>query len=75
LCADYWQGECPAPGVVVEGVKESNKHSKPPGIYENGTKKAGFPHLLTFKRLKMHFLLKITLSFLRNTSILKIFVT
>jgi hypothetical protein len=57
-CPDYWQGGVPGPGVVVEGVIESNKPSKPPGMYENGTKMAGFLHLLTFKMPKTLFLNK-----------------
>ncbi len=35
--------------------KKSNKPSKPPKIYKNSTKTAGFLHLLTLKSPKMPF--------------------
>jgi hypothetical protein len=32
--------------------KKANKTSKPPGIYEKGTKNGQFPHLLTLKNVE-----------------------
>ncbi len=54
-CADFWRGECPARGVVVEGVIEVKKPSMPPKIYKNGAKTSGFLHLLTLKMPKTPF--------------------
>jgi hypothetical protein len=38
-------GECLAQRWWWRGSKKSNKPSKPHGIYENGTKKDGLPHI------------------------------
>jgi hypothetical protein len=54
LCADYWQGECPAWGTVVEGVKEVKycKPSKLPEKHQN----CRFPALIDLKITKIPFL-------------------
>jgi hypothetical protein len=55
-CADYWRGECPAQGVVVEGVIEVKKPSMRPKIYKKRAKTNGFLHLLTLKMPKTPFI-------------------
>jgi hypothetical protein len=42
-------GRVPGLGVVVGESKKSNKLSKRPGMYINGTKTAGFPQFLLNK--------------------------
>ncbi len=39
-------GRVPAPGVVVEGVKEVKEAFQATRNVKNGEKTAGFPHLL-----------------------------
>ncbi len=71
-CADYWRGERPVQGVVVDEVMKSNKPSKPPEMYENG-KNGGFAHVLAHKSPKTPFFAQEYLTrythetFLRNT--------
>jgi hypothetical protein len=73
-------GGVPGQGVAVEGVKGVKHTPMPPEIYENCIyKKQAVSHI--FWLIKRHFLLKSTEQdilprrFLRNTSILKFFIT
>ncbi len=51
-CSDYWQGECPALGVVVE---RSYIPSQPYEIAKNGEKTGGFAHVLAYNSPKRSF--------------------
>jgi hypothetical protein len=52
LCADYWPGGVPGPGVVVE---RSYIPSQPYEIAKNGKETGGFAHVLAYKLLKTPF--------------------
>ncbi len=74
-------GGVPGPGVVVEGVIEVKLTFKATRNRRNQQKTCGFAHVLANKSLKTPFFAQKYLTrythkmFLRNTSILKLFIT
>jgi hypothetical protein len=71
----------PWQGAVVEGVKGVKYAPMPPGMFENGKKRAVWHTFQLINLRKCHFLPKSTYQdilprcFLRNKLILKLFVT
>jgi hypothetical protein len=74
-------GGVPGQGVVVEGVKGVIYATMLPWKYKNSEKMGGFAHILAYKLQKTQFFAQKYLTrytpktFLRNTLILKFFVT
>jgi hypothetical protein len=79
-CTDYWRGECPGRGCWWRELKLANQ---PEEINKNGAKNGQFPTLSVLKLLKTPFFSqkylirysRLPRYFLRNTLILRFFVT
>jgi hypothetical protein len=52
-CADYQRGGVPGQGVVVEQVKKGKQPLSCLKYTKTAPNMGGFPHLLTYKSLKM----------------------